>query len=222
VFKPDLYVCFIESGNDDNLVQLKKLKCDDDYKNTPIVVIGSDDACKEYEEMKTDYSKLNIRRPISADNIALRIIKLLETLEEEKQVIENPVEVVSEVTAEEAVKKHLLVVDDDRNVLKLLKASLSEKYEITTMINGVLIEKFLDTKKVDLIILDYEMPVETGAEIFRKLKTNDKYKHIPVCFLTGVAERSKIEEIMLLKPHGYLLKPINMEMLTSTIVNLTS
>ena len=221
VFNPDLYVCFIESGNDDNLMQLKKIKCDDDYKNTPVVIVGTDDACRECEELKIDYSKLNIRRPISADNIALRIIKLLETLEEEKQVTQNNVEIVGE-ELEVPEKKHLLVVDDDRNVLKLLKASLSEDYEVTTMINGALVEKFLDTKKVDLIILDYEMPIETGAEVFRKLKMNDKYKNVPVCFLTGVAERSKIEEIMLLKPHGYLLKPINMEMLTSTIINLTS
>lgn len=128
----------------------------------------------------------------------------------------------AEQTAQTAVgKKHILVVDDDRTVLKMLKAALEEKYDVTTIANGILVEKFLKTKKADLIILDYEMPIETGADVFRKLKNNPETSHIPVCFLTGVTEREKIMEVMSLKPHGYLIKPIDMDMLTATISNLT-
>ena len=43
---------------------------------------------------------------------------------------------------------------------------------ITAMLNGVMVEKFLNQNKVDLIILDYEMPVMTGAAIFRMMKEN--------------------------------------------------
>lgn len=118
-------------------------------------------------------------------------------------------------------KKHILVVDDDRTILKMLKTALEDKYDVTTMANGLIVEKFLETKKVDLIILDYEMPVETGADVFRKLKKKPATSHIPVCFLTGVTERDKIMEIMALKPHGYLIKPMDMDMLLATISNLT-
>lgn len=118
-------------------------------------------------------------------------------------------------------KKHILVVDDDRTVLKMLKTALEDKYDVTTMANGLIVEKFLETKKVDLIILDYEMPVETGADVFRKLKKKTATSHIPVCFLTGVTERDKIMEIMALKPHGYLIKPMDIDMLLATISNLT-
>lgn len=113
-----------------------------------------------------------------------------------------------------------MIVDDDRNVLKLLKAALSETYNVTAIVTGVLVQKFFETKTADLIILDYEMPIETGADVFRKIRSNEKTKNIPVCFLTGVSDREKIREIMLMKPHGYLLKPINTEMLMSTISNL--
>ena len=64
------------------------------------------------------------------------------------------------------------------------------------------------------------MPIMTGADVYRKLKENEEYSKIPVCFLTGVSERSKVEEIMSLKPNGYLLKPIDMEMLMAAIANL--
>ena len=79
---------------------------------------------------------------------------------------------------------------------------------------------FLSMNEVDLVILDYEMPIMTGAAIFRMMKENANFAKIPVCFLTGVSERDKVEEIMSLKPRGYLLKPINMEMLLATIANL--
>ena len=40
-----------------------------------------------------------------------------------------------------------------------------------------------------MVILDYEMPGLTGADIFRKLKVNEKTEKIPVCFLTGISLR---------------------------------
>ena len=122
--------------------------------------------------------------------------------------------------AKEKPKKHILVVDDDRTVLKMLKTALSDKYDVTTMVNGIMVEKFLETKKVDLVILDYEMPVETGAAVFKKIKANEKARKVPVCFLTGISDKEKIMEVMSLKPHGYMLKPIDMDMLFSTISNL--
>ena len=107
-------------------------------------------------------------------------------------------------------KKHILIVDDDRTVLKMLKTALEEEYDITTMVNGV------------MVILDYEMPGLTGADIFRKLKVNEKTVKIPVCFLTGISDREKIMEVMSLRPHSYLLKPIDMDMLKAAITNLTN
>ena len=102
----------------------------------------------------------------------------------------------------------------------MIKAALEDKYDVTAMLNGVMVERFLTMNEVDLVILDYEMPIMTGAAIFRMMKDNEKFAKIPVCFLTGVSERSKVEEIMSLKPRGYLLKPINIEMLLATIANL--
>ncbi len=119
--------------------------------------------------------------------------------------------------AAEETKKRILVVDDDRSVLKMLKTALSEKYDVTTMVNGKMAEKYLETKDADLILLDYEMPEETGAEVFKKLRLKLKVKKIPVIFLTGVADSEKIKEVLALKPKGYLLKPINMERLMASI-----
>ena len=44
--------------------------------------------------------------------------------------------------------------------------------------------------------------------------------NIPVVFLTGVSDRKKIQEVLSLKPQGYVLKPINMDKLFETIYKL--
>lgn len=235
VFDPDAYVCFVEPEFEKTVTQINKLKDSGFYNGAAIVLIGDAATCDQIEERSRYTANVLIRRPITPDNLMLRITRYFDELNEArerakarmlaKQAEEDAKQAALEAEAAKNIadgeKKHILIVDDDRNVLKMLKAALCERYEITAMINGVMVDKLLETKKVDLIILDYEMPIETGAEIFRRLKENPKAAHIPVCFLTGVSEREKILEVMSLKPHSYLLKPIDMDMLTATIRNLT-
>jgi DNA-binding response OmpR family regulator len=202
--------------------QIGPLRESKQYNGVPIIAIGKDDVCRDLEVHNMNSPDLVIRRPISPDNLSLRITRLLDELKagaNETPELKAPKVMIGQKVKSD-VKKQILIVDDDRTVLTMLKKALSDEYDVTTMVNSMLLEKCIDTKKVDLIILDYEMPNETGADVFRRLKANEKSKDIPVCFLTGVADRNKIMEIMQLKPHGYLLKPIDIEMLKSTIGTL--
>ena len=241
VFAPDAYVCFLDAGYSKTLNQYNALKEHRFFNGAPLIAIG--DAAISQEAGNQYVIDLIIRRPISADNLALRITRFLEErreaeenqrliaeaarLQEEEKAKQAEAEALAAEKAREALanakrKKHVLIVDDDRTVLKMLKTALEDTYDVTTMVNGIMVEKFLEAKDVDLVILDYEMPVETGADIFRKIKANPNANHVPVCFLTGISEREKIMEVMSLKPHGYLLKPIDMDMLFATISNLTN
>lgn len=219
-FQPDVYVNFISSdvSSDTLLANINRIKDDINYNKAPVIIVGSVELCEELKRRNPAIADLFINRPISADNIALRIMKFFEDIEKKEKL--SQMSDAEESTSEKETKKQLLVVDDDRNILKMIKTALEDKYEITTMINGILVEKYLDTKDVDLIILDYEMPMINGLDVFKKIKAHEKGKDIPVCFLTGVADTEKIIEIMKLKPHGYLLKPIDMNMLKSTLSNL--
>lgn len=116
-------------------------------------------------------------------------------------------------------RKHILIVDDDRNVLKLLKNTLSDRYEVTAMLNGKMAEKYLETKTTDLILLDHEMPVESGLEVFQKIRENKEKNNIPVIFLTGTSDTEKIREILALRPQGYLLKPVDVNKLLKAIAD---
>lgn len=68
-----------------------------------------------------------------------------------------------------------------------------------------------------MILLDYEMPGEDGPEVFKKIREKVAFATTPIVFLTGISDRKKIKEALTLKPHGYLLKPIDKEKLLETI-----
>ena len=119
---------------------------------------------------------------------------------------------------ESARRKHILVIDDDPMMLKLLKEHLHDEYDIATAISGKIAMKFLERKRTDLILLDYEMPVENGPAVLEKLRANEATKDLPVIFLTGVSDREKSQEALVLKPQGYLLKPVEREKLLEIII----
>lgn len=230
IFEPDGYILFPESPEDDMVSQINKLKREVCYNHCPVFICAPVEVCAVIQHTNPRLADLMLKRPVSADNLSLRILKFYEELNKklELQKQQKTIDFIpdedkhSEITigASTALKKHILIVDDDRTILKMLKTALEDKYEVTTMVNGVLVEKFMSTRVVDLIILDYEMPIKTGAEVIRDLRTGHSASGIPICFLTGVDKREKIMEILSLRPDAYMLKPVNMETLMTTISNL--
>ena len=105
-------------------------------------------------------------------------------------------------------------------MLKTLKEYLHEDYDVATAVSGRVALKFLERKKTDLILLDYEMPEENGPAVLEKLRANEETKDIPVIFLTGVSDRKKIQEALALRPQSYLLKPIEREKLVDAIAKI--
>ena len=114
-------------------------------------------------------------------------------------------------------RKHILVVDDNTMMLKMMKEHLHDQYDVATAASGKVALKFLERKTTDLILLDYEMPEESGPAVLEKLRASEKTRDIPVIFLTGVTESKKIKEALALKPQNYLLKPVDREKLFDTI-----
>ena len=68
------------------------------------------------------------------------------------------------------------------------------------------IEYLLTGHKVDLVLLDYDMPVMTGPQVLETLRHNPKISQTPVMFLTGKSDRKSVINVVNLKPDGYILK----------------
>lgn len=114
-------------------------------------------------------------------------------------------------------RKRILVIDDDIRMQRVIKQHLEAEYDIATAIKGSFALRFLRENTPDLILLDYEMPEEKGPEVLKKIRKIESAKNIPVLFLTGMAERKKIKAALELKPQGYLLKPIQQDVLLNRI-----
>lgn len=238
MFGPDAYVCLAEFMDIQVITQAKKLKANEEFYEVPIILITNEDCFEDYysENESEPVFDVILSRPISIKAIGDRIVKHLLYIEEEKEKEQKRIarekeerEAMEEAARMAALasiengsslsneKKHILVVDDDKNVLKLLKSALEEKYTVTAIAGGRMALRFLETKTPDLIFLDYQMPVENGPEVFKKIRKIESAQDIPIVFLTGIADREKITEVLSLKPQGYLLKPINMERVNDTI-----
>ena len=173
---------------------------------------------KEEEPVKNDAKE----EVLQLDNILSdETRKVLQKLESEESYHLQEKSAMKEEKEERKknVMKQILVVDDDPIMLKLIKEQLREQYIVATAVSGGLALKFLQRKNVDLIILDYEMPGENGAEVLKKIRENEATSNLPVVFLTGINEKEKIQKVISLNPQGYLLKPIEREKLLEIIAS---
>lgn len=110
-------------------------------------------------------------------------------------------------------KKRILIVDDDPQYLSLIRQWLNGMYKISVANSGLQGIKYLGKNKVDLILLDYEMPVTSGPQVLEMLRSDEDTKDIPVIFLTGKSDKDSVMSVVGLRPEGYLLKSIEKEKL---------
>ncbi len=86
-------------------------------------------------------------------------------------------------------KSCILIVDDERQNIKMLSEFLRGTYKIMAAKNGAQALKAAQGNIVpDLILLDIMMPGIDGYEVCKRLKADKKTKHIPVIFVTAVTE----------------------------------
>jgi len=88
-----------------------------------------------------------------------------------------------------AENKKVLIIDDEPDATAFSEAMLSElgDFEIVTASNGLEGLQKAEAIKPDLIILDVQMPVMNGFQVFKELKKKDDTENIPVIMLTGIA-----------------------------------
>ncbi len=105
-------------------------------------------------------------------------------------------------------KKSILLVDDDVTLLHAMNSWLSEKYTVFMANSGMNAVSFLAKTSVDLVLLDYEMPIVSGLQVFEMLKSEPSTKDIPVIFLTAKNDKNTIVKVLSAKPDRYLLKTL--------------
>lgn len=116
-----------------------------------------------------------------------------------------------------AFKKSILIVDDDPQYLTMVREWLKATYKVSMANSGLQAIKWLGKNKVDLILLDHEMPVTSGPQVLEMLRSDSETCNIPVIFLTGKGDKESVMAVVALRPDGYFLKGIQKEELLQKI-----
>ncbi len=115
-------------------------------------------------------------------------------------------------------KKRILVVDDDRNIRKLLREELEGSlYTIAEAKDGFDAVEQIRRRPPDLIILDVKMPGMSGFDVAAVVKNDPLTIGVPIIVLTVVEERERAEKLGV---DRYLTKPVQSQELVESIETL--
>ena len=103
------------------------------------------------------------------------------------------------------MRKRILVVDDDSMNLVRTKMILGQDYVVLVAESGIAALEKLKVEKVDMVLLDIDMPGMNGIETFEQMK--DLELDIPVIFLTASGLEEDVVSAIRLGAVNYLKKP---------------
>ncbi len=151
-------------------------------------VIGTQEELDTVIGKKADYVAEKYTRPVDLQELIKRLQKEGEAVDKLKEF------------------KSILIVDDDATALRSMKSLLSSHYKILVANSGMNAITILAKNHVDLILLDFEMPIINGPKVLEMIRSDPNSSNIPVMFLTAKGDKRSIMEVLRFKPEKYLLK----------------
>ena len=114
--------------------------------------------------------------------------------------------------------KKVLIVDDEKDIIKVVLHRIKgQGYDVITALTG---EEALEKVKQeipDLILLDLRLPGISGGEVCEKLKSDERYKHIPIIFLTASESANFETKCKQWGAESYVSKPFDAHQLQEVI-----
>lgn len=170
-------------------------------------------------------NKVDINKPMSA----------VLDLGEEESLLENDFvltdKISKNITSEPMKPKEIadssdedaytiLVVEDNLELLMLMKQLLSRKYKVETARHGREAVEVIEKTELDLIISDVMMPVMDGYELVKYVKNSVGYRHLPIIMLTAKTQETDKMDALTVGADEYMTKPFKMKELLLRIDNM--
>ncbi len=191
--RPDLITLDIMMEKMDGFEVLQELKDRSDTANIPVIILSI--LSDEYKGIKlgaVDY----LTKPINVDKMSKTISNVLQHAD---------------------ISKKILIVDDDRDLVRLSQEILTSRgYNVITAYNGL--EGIIAAKKEhpDLILLDIKMPELNGYEVINKLKKAKETSKIPIIVMTAYEfDKTKTKTLSLAEEH--VVKPFSIDTIASKV-----
>lgn len=115
----------------------------------------------------------------------------------------------------------VLSVDDSKTIRQTVQNMVEvigvEFYEAENGVEGIKMLEKLDGK-IDLIMLDWEMPEMDGFEFLKTVKADKRFRAIPVIMLTTISQKEKVIDAIRAGAKQYITKPFSSEDLLTKMV----
>ena len=199
-----------------NLIMVSLLKSEAEYTavfaklaekcpHTKVLVLGEEADCAVYGNLFGNGQFYKLLPPVTGN----RVLDVCKQLIGDDTELSKPNTASSGANQKKAGEKpHILIVDDNAMILRGMKGILDSKYSVAVAASGIQAFVSIGKKKPDLILLDYEMPEMNGKEVLEQIQAEEELCDIPVVFLTSADSREIVLELLMLKPAGYMLKPV--------------
>ncbi len=115
-------------------------------------------------------------------------------------------------------KEHILIVDDEEDILELIQFNLlREGYRTTAVGTGEEAIKKVRNEKIDLMILDLMLPGIGGFEVTREIRKTPQVSDIPIVMLTAKGEEIDVVTGLELGADDYIAKPFSPRILLARV-----
>lgn len=132
--------------------------------------------------------------------------------------------IVDDVTGEnlsksvnETQKYTVLIVEDNRDLAKMIKNSLLDEYNVLDASNGREAIDLIHSQRIDIVVSDIRMPVMDGLEFCSAVKMDKETSHIPIILLTAYESIDNRIEGLKAGADAYLAKPFSSNYLKEQI-----
>ncbi len=107
--------------------------------------------------------------------------------------------------------KTVLIVDDEESVRRVVRKTLSEKYDVLEARDGEEAINVAQSQKPNLILMDIMMPRMDGYVACSTIKADKSTRGIPVVMLTGLGFKLNKKLAQTIGADGYITKPFNID-----------
>ncbi len=115
------------------------------------------------------------------------------------------------------------MVEDETEVLNLTSRLLElEGYRVLRAADGASGFDMVSENFIDLLLLDLQLPVRDGWSVLRQIRSLPWLARLPIVIFTASVAACKREEALNLGARAYLVKPVDMSDLISTVANILS
>lgn len=119
----------------------------------------------------------------------------------------------------ESGKRKMLIVDDDRDLVELLRDALEAdgRFDIRTVNNGFDAGMMVKEYHPDAIILDVMLPDINGKEVCQRVRSDSTLDDVKIICISGMVEAEKIQELRDAGANDFVQKPFEVDTLIQRV-----